>query len=597
MEQKRGNSLVKTGGGINRLVDRRGIKNCKGFPSNSSLVMKIIGSKAVDKNKMNKKKPIESFETKKKTVGMTRNTSGKIFQQMSPTGNCQRLHSKVRATVMKTEAIASPSSKVGSPKNKVSLALFLGRKTSLGRQSSKATTPLAQSLRKITSMRDTGQIPKLKPLMGVNKIDEKSSETQKSDRNSSKKVSALFLLKGTSVNRKSKHLTKNASLIALKKTNAEKSTTPPLKVFTKKYDKNILDLVEKLKHILPISQIKPKITSIFEEFDGEFITSNGLYEIEKEIGKGCFGSVYLAKQVITGLPVALKAITKSSIVSPKATKRLTREIQILQKLIGVQHVTQLLEVFEDADHIFLVFIYEGGGDLVAYFKTHPLLGENNLKLFFIQLVNGLRGIHKSGVIHRDIKMDNVLLDHKFTPIIADFGISSILEKGKQIKDTGGTPAYLAPEVILAQGNVGYCSDIWSLGVLLFVLSFGYVPFQGGDIQELYRNIIKGDFSFPEFNYVSSELKNLLKQMMEVNIRSRITISGILRHPWLSNSETEQFSYKTDVSYDRQFKETVSRYLNDIGFPLDYIFQSISKNKYNHVTACFRNLEIYLNQSH
>ena len=346
-----------------------------------------------------------------------------------------------------------------------------------------------------------------------------------------------------------------------------------------------------------IKNLQIYIAEAMKEQSNEFEACQGLYKIEKEIGKGCFGSVYRAKQVISNLPVALKVIAKKSINSAKALKRIEQEIAILKKMKNQKFVTQLLEVFEDDQNIFLVFEYENGGDLVSYFKKNPLLGEKRLKPFFKKLVEGLKGIHKVGVIHRDIKMDNILLRGNIEPVIADFGISSIFDKGKLIKDTGGTPAYLAPEVILAKGNVSFCSDVWSLGVLLYVLTFGFVPFQGEDIQCLYRNIIRGEFDFPEFSYISKELRDLIEKMINVSIYTRITINEIIKHPWLKDevmidSEEDSSLNKGLLANipERITNEMLSRYLNDVGFPLNYIYKSIYDSKYNHVTACIRNME-------
>lgn len=122
-------------------------------------------------------------------------------------------------------------------------------------------------------------------------------------------------------------------------------------------------------------------------------------------------------------------------------------------------------------------------------------------------------MHQNNVIHRDIKLDNILLDKDFKPKICDFGISNLVEKGKKIQDTGGTPAYLAPEVIKAEGKVSYKSDVWSLGVLLYLLTFGIVPFKSNDMQKLYNKIIIGKYNFPAVMGVSTEQLDLIARMI------------------------------------------------------------------------------------
>lgn len=124
----------------------------------------------------------------------------------------------------------------------------------------------------------------------------------------------------------------------------------------------------------------------------------------------------------------------------------------------------------------MVFEYVSDGDLVKYFKFNPLLEEDNLKKFFYKILKGIDYLHENQIIHRDLKLDNILIDKNMNPKICDFGISSEYDETKNIIDTGGTPAYLSPEVIKAEGNVCPKSDIWSLGVLLYLLGYGVVPF-------------------------------------------------------------------------------------------------------------------------
>jgi len=122
--------------------------------------------------------------------------------------------------------------------------------------------------------------------------------------------------------------------------------------------------------------------------------------------------------------------------------------------------------------------------------------------FFRKIVKGVGYLHSKNILHRDIKLDNILLDKNLNPKIIDFGISSIYSKYKKIYDTAGTPVYLAPEVITAKGEISMKSDVWSLGVLLYLLTYGVVPFKAPDMQSLYNKIIEGQFSFPKYDYSS-----------------------------------------------------------------------------------------------
>jgi serine/threonine protein kinase len=311
------------------------------------------------------------------------------------------------------------------------------------------------------------------------------------------------------------------------------------------------------------------------------------YKIRQEIGKGCFGKVYLANQILTGSLVALKIISKSTITNKDSRMKIEKEVEILKKVNGHHAVIKLFEVFEDDSFVYMVFEYLQNGDLVKYFKKQPLLNEPELKSFFFKIVKGIEYLHKNGIIHRDIKLDNILLDHKFRPKVCDFGISSIIEPNKKIYDTGGTPAYLAPEVIKAEGQTGPKSDVWSLGVLLYLLYFGIVPFKAKDMQVLYNKIIVGTYKFIDISDTSSELIDLIKKILIVDVDLRFDVDEILSHPWLAGQK-ESIPQNANENKNRNeiIKEGISIYLQNVGFPESFISQSINKGLFNHVKSCF-----------
>jgi serine/threonine protein kinase len=251
-------------------------------------------------------------------------------------------------------------------------------------------------------------------------------------------------------------------------------------------------------------------------------------------------------------------------------------------------------VFEDHRNIYIVLEYYPHGDLITFFKDKELLPEDELRMLFLKIVIGIERLHRHKIIHRDIKMDNILLDKNYEPVISDFGISSVYHPGQPIMDTGGTPAYLAPEVIKADGGIGFKTDVWGLGVLLFALAYGHVPFEGEDIQDLYRTILIGRFKFPSRSRCSPELADLINRMIVVETRRRYGIADVLKHPWMAKAveahlkETSQ-EEKTDKARERARKEAYIRYLNDAGFGLDFIYESVAHRQFNHVTSCFENL--------
>ena len=371
----------------------------------------------------------------------------------------------------------------------------------------------------------------------------------------------------------------------------------------KKKNKYYRYLLNKMNKNKLAHELVKKVSSSFKKWhQGEradffnFKTNIGFYKIIQKIGKGCFGKVYLAQQVLTSTYVALKVIPKTSIKSKNSMKKIKKEVKILKMINNNQNVIKLFEVFDDDTYVYMVFEFVEKGDLVHYFKKNPLFEEKELKQFFAKIIKGIKYLHKNNILHRDLKLDNILLDKQMSPKICDFGISSIYVPNKKIFDTGGTPAYLAPEVIKAQGEVGPKSDVWSLGVLLFLLSFGYVPFKANDMQVLYNKIIIGKYKIEQDHNLSLSLIDLIKKMLVVNLKDRITIDEVVKHNWLGSVKNliMDKNYKRVSDKDKDKIKAINWFLLDMGFHKEFIRQSISMNLFNHVKACRNSLFIKLN---
>ena len=159
-----------------------------------------------------------------------------------------------------------------------------------------------------------------------------------------------------------------------------------------------------------------------------------------------------------------------------------------------------------------------GGDLLSYVRRRRHLKESVAKFIFWQIIRGIQYCHNKNIIHRDIKLENILLDARGQVKICDFGVSRVVEPGDVIRDKTGTPAYIAPEIILDEGY-SYPVDIWSAGVVLYAMLEGAVPFRGEDLTELRKNILLAKYQMPE--EISKEAKNLLRRILVIDPKKRI----------------------------------------------------------------------------
>ena len=172
------------------------------------------------------------------------------------------------------------------------------------------------------------------------------------------------------------------------------------------------------------------------------------------------------------------------------------------------------------------------GDLLSFIRKRSKLTESSAKIIFKQIIEGLRYIHSNKIVHRDIKLDNILIDLTNTVKICDFGVSRKLSPGDIMHENCGTPAYIAPEIFQNKGYEGYACDIWSAGVTLYYMLGGVQPFKANNFTELKKVIKIG--KYPKLEKVSDEVRDLIDGMLQIDPKKRITIPQILNHPWLIN---------------------------------------------------------------
>jgi len=255
----------------------------------------------------------------------------------------------------------------------------------------------------------------------------------------------------------------------------------------------------------------------------------GQYDIVKTLGEGSFGKVKLAVHKVSGQKVALKIISRQKLVTRDMAGRIEREIQYLQ-LLRHPHIIKLYTVITTPKEIIMVLEY-AGGELFQYILDHGKLREEQARKFFQQIVCAVEYCHRHKIVHRDLKPENLLLDDTLNVKIADFGLSNIMTDGNFLKTSCGSPNYAAPEVVGGKLYAGPEVDVWSCGVILYVLLCARLPFDDEYIPTLFKKIQSGTYHMP--NYISSGAARLIRRMLQVSPVTRITIEEIRQDPWFT----------------------------------------------------------------
>ncbi|KAL8704441.1 MAG: hypothetical protein Q9201_002399 [Fulgogasparrea decipioides] len=261
----------------------------------------------------------------------------------------------------------------------------------------------------------------------------------------------------------------------------------------------------------------------------------GHYQVKKTLGEGSFGKVKLAVHRISGQEVALKIISRKKLISRDMAGRVEREIQYLQ-LLRHPHIIKLYTVITTPADIIMVLEY-AGGELFDYLVKNGKMPEPKARRFFQQIVCAVEYCHRHKIVHRDLKPENLLLDADLNVKIADFGLSNIMTDGNFLKTSCGSPNYAAPEVISGKLYAGPEVDVWSCGVILYVLLVGRLPFDDEFIPALFKKISAGAYSTP--HYVSSGAKHIIQKMLRVNAVQRITVQEIRQDEWF-NEDLEDY---------------------------------------------------------
>ncbi|XP_068651766.1 CBL-interacting protein kinase 24-like isoform X2 [Aristolochia californica] len=275
----------------------------------------------------------------------------------------------------------------------------------------------------------------------------------------------------------------------------------------------------------------------------------GKYELGRTIGEGTFAKVKFAQNIETGESVAVKVLAKSTILKHKMVNQIKREISIM-KIVRHPNIVKLCEVLASRIKIYIILEFVTGGQLFDKIVHQGRLRESESRRYFQQLIDAVDYCHSKGVYHRDLKPENLLLDSKGDLKVSDFGLSALPQQGVGLLHTTcGTPNYVAPEVLSNEGYDGAAADVWSCGVILFVLMAGYLPFDEVDLLTLYKKINAAEFSCPP--WFSVRATSLICQILDPNPETRIRIEGIRKDEWFKRNyvSVRHEEEESDVNLD------------------------------------------------
>ncbi|XP_017025116.1 MAP/microtubule affinity-regulating kinase 3 isoform X18 [Drosophila kikkawai] len=308
----------------------------------------------------------------------------------------------------------------------------------------------------------------------------------------------------------------------------------------------------------------------------------GKYKLIKTIGKGNFAKVKLAKHLPTGKEVAIKIIDKTQL-NPGSLQKLFREVRIM-KMLDHPNIVKLFQVIETEKTLYLIMEYASGGEVFDYLVLHGRMKEKEARVKFRQIVSAVQYCHQKRIIHRDLKAENLLLDSELNIKIADFGFSNEFTPGSKLDTFCGSPPYAAPELFQGKKYDGPEVDVWSLGVILYTLVSGSLPFDGSTLRELRERVLRGKYRIPF--YMSTDCENLLRKFLVLNPAKRASLETIMGDKWMNMGfeEDELKPYiepKADLADPKRIEALVA-----MGYNRQDIEASLSQVRYDDVFATY-----------
>ncbi|XP_053176525.1 serine/threonine-protein kinase SIK2 isoform X1 [Scomber japonicus] len=315
----------------------------------------------------------------------------------------------------------------------------------------------------------------------------------------------------------------------------------------------------------------------------------GFYDIERTLGKGNFAVVKLARHRITKTEVAIKIIDKTQLDAVNLEK-IYREVQIM-KMLDHPHIIKLYQVMETKNMLYLVTEYAKNGEIFDYLAKHGRLSELEARRKFWQILSAVEYCHNRNIVHRDLKAENLLLDGHMNIKIADFGFGNFFQPGEPLATWCGSPPYAAPEVFEGQQYEGPQLDIWSMGVVLYVLVCGALPFDGPTLPVLRQRVLEGRFRIPYF--MTEDCEHLIRRMLVLDPSKRLSVAQIKEHKWMTLDVPVQrpVLYQQPVSTEGEvgvgeYSEQVLRLMHSLGIDQHKTIESLQNKSYNHFAAIY-----------
>uniref|UniRef100_A0A0K0EQY8 non-specific serine/threonine protein kinase n=1 Tax=Strongyloides stercoralis TaxID=6248 RepID=A0A0K0EQY8_STRER len=376
---------------------------------------------------------------------------------------------------------------------------------------------------------------------------------------------------------KTNHLFNNDNILPFSNTMDTSSSTADYK-FQSFYDTSRCFERTDLTNTSRISLLSDKTDNTSQLMNDSVLM--GQYSIIKTLGYGNFASVKLAEHCVTKVQVAIKIVKKADL-NEESMCKMRKEIEVLKK-IRHPNIVELYQVIENDKKICLVMEYCSGGELFDYLGKVKRFSDNEARKKFRQIVSAIQYLHHNGIVHRDLKAENILLDDKGNIKIADFGFADFCSEDCLMDQFCGSPPYAAPELFQGIKYIGFKVDIWSLGVILFALLVGSYPFHADDLGALKKRVISGRYNVPY--YVSVSCVQLLRKILILDPLKRATIDNIAESKWLNEgfSKYQPYIEKNDEMFDEKRMVTM---LN-LGYSQSDISISVIKKLRNSVYALY-----------